>query len=180
MTDSYPTQTCANHPQVETNLRCNRCEKLICTKCAVPTPTGYRCKECIRGQKKIFDTARWQDYLLAVPAAFFLALLGSLFIPRFFLLVIFLSPIAGMIIGESVRFLARKRRAVNLSRVVVIATLAGCAPAFLWALFTGIFSITQYGAQGLSGMYPIIMNGIYLFLTTSTAYYRLSGKDIKV
>ena len=34
---------CANHPGVETSLRCNKCGKPICAKCAVRTPTGYRC-----------------------------------------------------------------------------------------------------------------------------------------
>jgi hypothetical protein len=56
---------CANHPQTPTSLRCNRCEKPICPKCAVKTPIGYRCKECVRGQQKIFDTAQWYDYPLA-------------------------------------------------------------------------------------------------------------------
>ena len=43
---------CYNHPQRETVLRCNRCERPMCTSCAVLTPTGYRCKECVRGQQK--------------------------------------------------------------------------------------------------------------------------------
>ena len=57
--DRSPTAPiyCANHPAVETTLRCNRCGKPICAECAVRTPTGYRCKECVRGQQKIFDTA---------------------------------------------------------------------------------------------------------------------------
>ncbi len=36
---------CANHPNRETMLRCNRCEKPICIHCAVLTEVGYRCKE---------------------------------------------------------------------------------------------------------------------------------------
>ena len=55
MTEALPKMYCANHPTVETTLRCNRCEKPICAKCAVLTPTGYRCKECIKEQQKIFD-----------------------------------------------------------------------------------------------------------------------------
>ncbi|MEN6392186.1 MAG: B-box zinc finger protein, partial [Anaerolineaceae bacterium] len=35
MTDNPPTLYCTNHPQTETSLRCNRCDKPICTKCAV-------------------------------------------------------------------------------------------------------------------------------------------------
>ncbi|HLF80868.1 MAG TPA: B-box zinc finger protein, partial [Anaerolineales bacterium] len=49
--------TCANHPTRETSLRCKRCDKPICASCAVLTPVGYRCRECVRGQQATFDTA---------------------------------------------------------------------------------------------------------------------------
>jgi membrane associated rhomboid family serine protease len=38
---------CDRHPQVETTLRCNRCGKPICPKCAQRTPVGFRCPTCI-------------------------------------------------------------------------------------------------------------------------------------
>ncbi|MCK4961780.1 MAG: hypothetical protein KAS19_04805, partial [Anaerolineales bacterium] len=63
MTDR--TMVCANYPDRETTLRCNRCEKLICAKCAVHTPVGYRCRECVRGQQKELETARQLDYMIA-------------------------------------------------------------------------------------------------------------------
>jgi len=69
MTEAPTPIYCANHPQVETSLRCNRCGKPICPKCAVSTPTGYRCRECVRGQQKVFETAEWYDYPLAVVIA---------------------------------------------------------------------------------------------------------------
>ena len=68
---------CYNHPQRETLLRCNRCERPICSECAVLTPTGYRCKECIRGQQKTFDNSRPLDFPLAVIVAGVLSFLGS-------------------------------------------------------------------------------------------------------
>ena len=37
---------CAVHPDRETGLRCNKCGRLMCAECAVPTPVGYRCREC--------------------------------------------------------------------------------------------------------------------------------------
>lgn len=42
---------CSYHPNVLTNLRCSRCGKPICPKCAVRTPVGMRCPECagVRG-----------------------------------------------------------------------------------------------------------------------------------
>ncbi len=38
---------CYRHPDVETGLRCNRCNKPICPQCAQRTPVGFRCAECI-------------------------------------------------------------------------------------------------------------------------------------
>ncbi len=42
---------CANHPDVETRLRCSRCGKPICLRCVIQTPVGGRCKECARIRK---------------------------------------------------------------------------------------------------------------------------------
>jgi membrane associated rhomboid family serine protease len=38
---------CARHPEVETGLRCNRCNTPICPRCAERTPVGFRCPDCI-------------------------------------------------------------------------------------------------------------------------------------
>src|SRR5512140_1228893 len=97
-----PPQYCVNHPNVETSLRCNRCERPICTQCAVLTPTGYRCKDCVRGQQKIFETAQVYDYPLAFIVAAILGFVGSLIASRFGFFTIFLAPIAGTVIAEAV------------------------------------------------------------------------------
>lgn len=47
----------------------------MCTKCAVRTPVGYRCRECVRGQQQVFYTAKPTDLL--VQAAIGLVLGGS-------------------------------------------------------------------------------------------------------
>ena len=39
---------CATHPNVETELTCNKCEKPICPRCMVQTPVGMRCRDCAR------------------------------------------------------------------------------------------------------------------------------------
>lgn len=38
---------CYRHPEVETGLRCNRCGKPICPKCAQRSPVGFRCPDCV-------------------------------------------------------------------------------------------------------------------------------------
>ena len=94
---------CASHPDRETGLSCNRCGKPICTTCAVHTATGYRCKECVREQKKKFDTAQTSDYIVAVVISIALSYLGSIFVSRLGFFLLLLSPIAGMLIAEAVR-----------------------------------------------------------------------------
>jgi hypothetical protein len=164
MNDNSSTLYCVNHPHTETTLRCNRCEKPICPKCAVPTPTGYRCKECVRGQQKIFDTAQWYDYPLAFGIVLVLSFLGSraiLFLPIGFL-TIFLAPIAGIIIGEVARFVIRRRRSKRLFQLITVAAVLGSIPSLLQAIFFG-------------SLFIIIWQGVYLILMTSTVYYRMSG-----
>ena len=169
---------CANHPTIETSLRCNRCEKPICTKCAVLTPTGYRCRECINNQQKIFNTAVWQDYLLAFFVATILSFLGSILInilPIAFL-TIFIAPLIGTGIGEAVRITTRKRRSNKLNLSVVIAILVGSLPILLIQLVQIGFFTYAGGVGGLAGgIFPLVWQGVYLFLAVTSAYYRISG-----
>src|SRR3990172_8784093 len=103
MSSQPPTLYCANHPDVETTLRCNRCEKPICAKCAVLTPTGYRCKDCVRNQQKGFETAQWYDYLLAFSVGIILSYIGSRLVSYLGFFTLFVAPIAGVIISEALR-----------------------------------------------------------------------------
>jgi hypothetical protein len=43
-----PSAYCFKHPKVATNLSCGRCERPICTKCAVIGANGVRCRECAK------------------------------------------------------------------------------------------------------------------------------------
>jgi len=170
MTDITVATYCANHPRIETSLRCNRCEKPICPKCAVKTPTGYRCGECVRGQQKIFETAQWYDYLTGIALAGLLSLITSgllAFVSGmmgffFWFIIIAAAPTAGMIIAESVRWITRKRRAKRLFLIVTIGVVLGALPTILIDLF--IFNI-----------YDLIVQVIYLALVVPSVYYRLSG-----
>lgn len=43
-----PSAFCYKHPKAPTNLSCGRCERPICTKCAVIGANGVRCRECAK------------------------------------------------------------------------------------------------------------------------------------
>lgn len=162
MTDQPATTYCATHPSVETLLRCNRCEKPICVKCAVQTPTGYRCRECVRGQQKVFETAQWQDLPLAFTAATVISFLGSLVAGFMGFFVIFIAPIVGTIIAEAARFFTRRRRSQRLFQLVAAGAFIGGLPWLLRGLLFG-------------NLFGAIWQGLYLITVTTTSYYRIKG-----
>ena len=170
MTESPPTIYCANHPSVETTLRCNKCEKPICAKCAILTPTGYRCKECVKEQQKIFETALWYDYPVIFIVVAILSYLGSLlggwvsirFGFYIIILALFLAPAVGGLIAEVARRVTGKRRSKSLFLLAAIAAIIGCLPVSLQLL--------QYFY-----LYGFIFQVMYAILMTSTLYYRLAG-----
>jgi tetratricopeptide (TPR) repeat protein len=146
---------CANHPNVETMLRCNRCGKPICTRCAVQTPVGYRCKECVGQQQAVFYTGGAFDYViggvialvLGGIASYLMTLLGA----WFFALI--LGPTIGIGIAELVRLAVRRRRSQYLWLVVAAGLVVGALPALLlalvslWSLLTlGLFLLLAVGA----------------------------------
>ncbi len=176
MTDSSQILYCENHPNTETSLRCNRCNKPICPKCAVSTPTGYRCKECVRGQQKIFETAMWYDYLSAFFIAGVLSFVGSWIVTRIGFFTIFLAPVAGVIIAEAVRLLINKRRSKRLFQVAAMAAVLGCLPALLTVLLTTLPGLFQGGLFMVLGL---VWQGFYTVTITTTLYYRLAGVQLR-
>ena len=158
--ETPPVLRCANHPDRETVLRCNRCDKPICTQCAVRTPVGYRCPECVRGQQAVFYNANRYDLAVAGIVSFALsvaigglsyALLGS-FGWFSFLIAFIVGPMAGGAISEVVRASVKRRRARNMRWVAATACILG--------IIVGGLLITAYlvtaGASG-SGHRPLLL-----------------------
>jgi hypothetical protein len=176
MSDAIPPKLfCYVHPDRETVLRCNRCERPICNECAVLTPTGYRCKECVRGQQKIFETAQTSDYLLSIVIACALGFFGS-YIARFLsFFIIFIAPVIGVVIAEAVRRVTRRRRAKLLFQLTAGAAALGSLPLLLMYVLGAIFSLSAGGFSILGVSLILVWQALYSFLVTSTVYYRLSG-----
>jgi len=168
-TTGSTTLYCYVHPTRETSLRCNNCNRPICASCAVRTPTGYRCRECVRERQKVFDTSEWYDYLLgfivagvlSAVAAFLVTLIGGIGFIGWFLIAAG-APTAAVAIAEGVRLVTGRRRSRPLFITVTISVVLGALPLIL--------------VQALTfNLFGIVFQAIYLIIAVPVVYSRLSG-----
>ncbi|MDE2802388.1 MAG: hypothetical protein OXK21_05870 [Chloroflexota bacterium] len=115
---------CTFHPQTETLLRCSKCDRPICGKCAVTTPVGARCPECANVQRLPTYSLPAPQFGVSVAVALgagigtgvvlglvrvtgALDILGSLYVPLGFIA-------AGYLIGEAISRASNRKRATPL------------------------------------------------------------------
>ncbi|MBK8135749.1 MAG: hypothetical protein IPK52_07920 [Chloroflexi bacterium] len=162
MTDTTTTEEvtfCAVHPDRETGLRCNRCGRYMCAQCAVPTPIGYRCKECVREVEDRFFSATNTDYLIAgaislVATAAVTFLGAQIGILGFWLIGFFAGVVYGGILSQLLLTVLQKRRGRYTGLVASAAIVVGAAAVLLltgrlvnlgiW-LFAGVTVSVVYG-----------------------------------
>jgi hypothetical protein len=170
MTESTTeTLYCYVHPTRETSLRCNNCNRPICAACAIHTPTGYRCRECVKGQQKAFNTSEWYDYisgfivamLLSAVAAFLVTLIGGIGFFGWFLIAAG-APTAAVAIAEGVRLFTGKRRSRPLFITVAAGVVVGALPVILFQVLS-------------TNLFGILFQVIYLLIAVPVVYSRLSG-----
>lgn len=156
---------CTVHPSVETALHCNKCGRPMCVKCAVRTPVGYRCKECVKDQQKTFFNANKFDPVIQGALTFILAFIATILagfvapaIPFYGWLAAFF---AGSFVGGGVADLAHRAAGKRRSKYgwLIVAAMCG-AGALLGGLFTGF-------------IYSLLTWGVFTFFMVSGAISRL-------
>jgi hypothetical protein len=172
MSDVNQTLTCAFHPKRETTLRCNRCDKPICIKCATHTPTGYRCPECIRSQQKIFITAKWTDMIIAVILTGLISFLGSLVASFLGFFTIFVAMGAGALAVTVVRKVIKNRKAPLLNHLMTASALIGSLPLLVIRAALILPYFFQVGLEASGSLLALFWFALYSALVTSTVYYQ--------
>jgi hypothetical protein len=154
---------CAVHPDRETGLRCNKCDRYMCAECAVQTPVGYRCKQCVRQTEDKFFNASQMDYgiifgvcgALSAVGTFAASLIGFIWI-----IIFFLSVSVGGAISEAAIRATGRRRGRYSAEAAAAGVIAG-ALAHDWLLvgvitptaliFGGVVAFIVYGRFKMRG-----------------------------
>ncbi len=163
---------CYRHANRPTALRCYTCGKPICSQCAVKTPVGYRCPDCIREAEEVFFNARVTDYIIAPLVSLPLSLLAGFLLLQvggsffFILIIFFIAGAVGGFIGRLAKSAVGRRRGRYLPHVVsatvVIGGMLAAAPALI-GLLLGNFG----------GIFGLLIPGLYTFIASSAAFYQM-------
>jgi hypothetical protein len=147
---------CPRDPQTETNLRCGRCEELICPNCLIQTDVGSRCADCAQVRTLPMFEADTRELGRAAAAGFGTAI-GLSFLAGF-IVVLFQIPFFGIIIvgaigwavGEVVYRASGQKQSRYLQWIAGLSVLSSFLVLTIFGDFTAILGLiigTYYAIQ---------------------------------
>jgi hypothetical protein len=116
---------CADHPDVETRLRCSRCGRPICPRCGVRTPVGMRCPDCAGTRSAV--AANPAGTLVAAGAGLAVATAAGLawgFFPDW---QFYWALLLGFGTVETMARLLKKRQGLDLQAIAITIVVFGIA-----------------------------------------------------
>jgi hypothetical protein len=125
-----PITYCETHPDVESELRCGRCERLICPRCLVYTPGGVRCRDCAQLRRPVMYELTPQHYLRAAGTAAAIGvgfgLIGAFLLPPdrglgFFgiFIALLVGSGAGAVMAEGLTRATRGKRGLTMQYIAI-------------------------------------------------------------
>lgn len=156
------TTYCARHPKTETNLRCGRCDALICPQCLVHAPVGVRCPECAKTRRLPTFEVSGLQLTRAIAASLVIGIVGglaftffTLLVPAPFLLYLVAFVGVGYLVGEGTSLSVNRKMGSNLKLVAA----GGMFAAFVVSIFFGIA-----GPLFFTGLYGVLAFGVAFYL----------------
>lgn len=154
---------CYRHPDRETWIRCGRCDRPICTSCAMQGPVGSRCKQCGKPAFDPLTSFTPGQLALGIATAIGGGLIGGFIAARIGFFSIFVSYFAGGFVADLVmRATGYKRGPVMLAIVfggMAVGILAGAAGGFLvdYGPYLDVAAQTSAADDGFS-LQPLILD----------------------
>jgi len=159
---------CAVHPERETGLRCNKCDRLMCVECARQTPVGYRCRECVRQHDDTFFNIENADYIKVAGVGFGMALVAG-FVVNFIgwplIALIIGLPTGAAIAGVAMRVIENRRG----RETMYYATGAAVVGGFIGSILSAYFDYPELWSQandvasqlGVESPYPSVTSFMF-------------------
>ena len=142
---------CYRHPDRETWVRCGRCDRPICTKCAMQGPVGFRCRDCGKPVRDPMSSFTPVQLVGGLAASFGGGLLAAAISARFGFFALFVAFFAGGLIAQAITSVTGYKMGSLMDVLVYGGIAAGAAVAFgvMNADLIGLF--LQYGGSAGSG-----------------------------
>jgi len=140
--DGHPL-VCYRHPDRETYVSCGRCDRPICTGCAMMGPVGLRCRDCGKPTRNaltmLTPTQLWAGAAAALGAG---TVGGFIGIQIGFFFALCIGPVIGGLIGEATLRATGYKRGPWMLLLVACGVIGGVlvGGAIQYALF-----IDQFG-----------------------------------
>ncbi len=142
---------CYRHPDRETLIRCGRCERPICTQCAVQGPVGFRCPECGRPLRDPLASFTPAQLAGGLAVSFGGGLLAAYISGQFGFFALFVAFFAGGLIAEAVTRVTGYKHGQTMAGVVYGGIIVGAVVAFWFANSGLIDAFLRLGAAAGSG-----------------------------
>ncbi|RYG69357.1 hypothetical protein EON80_09945, partial [bacterium] len=119
---------CARHKNVQTRLRCGRCEKPICPKCTVMAPTGARCADCVSNRTAHMYQVEPKHLAMAFGASAVAGAIGPVVFQlagAFWIWALLYAPALGPVLGRLVTKLTQGKRGAKVASAVTAGLVTG-------------------------------------------------------
>ena len=145
------TSYCPRHSDTATNLRCSRCNALVCPACMVHSPVGVRCPDCVQATKFPVYTVSVALMARAIAASVLMGAAGGLMLS--FVLggvlfgILYLAAMAGFgyVLAEGVSVAADRKRGRALQFVAAGGALVALAITVYVHPFVDLFYLLGTG-----------------------------------
>jgi hypothetical protein len=142
---------CYRHPDRETWVRCGRCDRPICTACAMQGPVGFRCRDCGKPVRDPMTQFTSLQLVGGLAASFGGGLLAAYISSMFGFFALFVAFFAGGLIVEGITRITGYKMGTVMNVVVYGGIVAGAAVAFGIKNGDLVGLLLQYGPDAGGG-----------------------------
>lgn len=142
---------CYRHPDRETWVRCGRCEKPICTKCAMQGPVGFRCRDCGKPVRDPMTSFTPVQLIGGLAASFGGGLVAAFISGRFGFFALFVAFFAGGVIVEAITRITGFKMGAKMDFIVYGGIIAGAIVAFWLGNGDAIDFLLRHGSSATVG-----------------------------